>query len=98
MFQSIKHTINYFRAERTDRFKSERFAEDRNALTTSSRRNTDREFRSNRTGRGRDGRRPGGRREQRYDQDYDMNRVTERFTNPTYVPKDSRYFLVSVDK
>lgn len=47
-------------------------------------------------GRGRDGRRPGGRREQRYDQDYDMSRVTERFTNPTYVPKDSRYFLVSV--
>lgn len=47
-------------------------------------------------GRGRDGRRPGGCREQRYDQDYDMSRVTERFTNPTYVPKDSRYFLVSV--
>ena len=90
--------INCFRGERTDRFKSERFAEDRSAVTTSSRRNSDREFRSNRMGRGRDGRRPGGRREQHYDQDYDMSKVTERFTNPTYVPKDNRYFIVSVYK
>lgn len=92
------------RAERTDRFKSERFAEDRTALTMSSRRN-DREFRGNRMGRSgapRDGRRQGGYRERRYDterrydaEDYDMSKVTERFSNPTYVPKDSRYFLVS---
>ena len=51
-------------------------------------------------GRPRDGRRLGGRRERPYDhhaeEDYDMSKVTERFTNPTYVPKDSRYFLVSV--
>ena len=56
-------------------------------------------------GQPRDGRRPGGRRERRYDhqernydrqdEDYDMSKVTERFANPTYVPKDSRYFLVS---
>ena len=90
------NAFNYFRAERTDRFKSERFAGDRSSLT-SSRRNTDREFRGNRMGRPRDGRRLGGRREQRYDEDYDdMSKVTERFTNPTYVPKDNRYFLVSL--
>jgi len=92
----------HFRAERTDRFKSERFPEDRSALT-SSRRN-DREFRSNRMGRSaatRDGRRRGSYRERRYDhgaEDYDMSKVTEKLTNPTYVPKDSRYFLVSACK
>ena len=86
--------MNCFRAERTDRFKSERFPEDRSTLT-SSRRNSDREFRGNRRGQPRDGRRPGGHRDQHYDQDYDMSKVTERFTNPTYCPKDSRYFLVS---
>lgn len=95
----IVYHLVFFRAERTDRFKSERFAEDRSALT-SSRRN-DREFRSNRVGRSaatRDGRRQGSYRERRYDrraEDYDMSKVTEKLTNPTYVPKDGRYFLVS---
>lgn len=92
--------VTHFRAERTDRFKSERFAEDSSVLTTSSRRN-DRDFRSDKMGRSRESRRPGGRREQRYDhytEDYDMNKVAERFSNPTYVPKDGRYFLVSACK
>ena len=94
----VKILFYVSRVERTDRFKSERFPEDRSVLITSSRRN-DREFRGNRVGRPRDGRRPGGRRERRYsyqDEDHDMNKVTERFTNPTYCPKDNRYFLVSV--
>lgn len=76
---------------------------------TSSRRNNDTEFRSNRMGRPRDGRRSGGRRERPYnrreqpydrhaEEDCDMSKVAERFANPTYVPKDSRYFLVSVNK
>lgn len=96
----VKILFYVSRVERTDRFKSERFPEDRSVLITSSRRN-DREFRGNRVGRPRDGRRPGGRRERRYsyqDEDHDMNKVTERFTNPTYCPKDNRYFLVSVHK
>ena len=88
------------RSERTDRFKSERFADDNN-LTTSQKH--DRGFRTDKIGRSavvRERRRSSGYHERRYrheeDDDYETNRVTEKLSNPTYVPKGTSYFLVSV--
>lgn len=87
-----------FRSERTDRFKSERFADDSN-LTTQKH---DRGFRNNKIGRSavvRERRRSSGYRERHFrrdeDDDYETNRVSERLSNPTYVPKGNSYFLVS---
>ncbi|XP_065897806.1 RNA-binding protein 25-like [Dysidea avara] len=85
------------RSERTDRFKSERFADDNN-LTTSQKH--DRGFRTDKIGRSavvRERRRSSGYHERRYrheeDDDYETNRVTEKLSNPTYVPKGTSYFL-----
>lgn len=87
------------RSERTDRFKSERFADDNN-LTTSQK--NDRGFRTDKIGRSavvRDRRRSSGYRERHYrreeEDEYEANRVTEKLSNPTYVPKGNSYFLVS---
>ena len=96
-----KWCVFSLRSERTDRFKSERFADDSN-LTTSQKR--DRGFRNDKIGRTavvRERRRSSGYRERRFrrdeDDDHETNRVSERLSNPTYVPKGNSYFLVSGD-